>query len=148
MTGSRRLTERALVGTWRLVNWTVTYPDGRVTRPFGTRPEGRLLYTPDGGMSATVTARGRQPLAQANPPLASAKQRAGLFDSSFSYAGRYRVMGDRVRHDLAVAQNPALLGKPQLRDAHLSGSRLELSASEPLPGGGSRRHVLTWTRLR
>lgn len=148
MSRSARLTARALVGTWRLAGWQVTYPDGRITRPFGTRPQGRLLYTPDGGMSATVTARGRQPLAHANPRLASAEQRAGLFDSSFAYAGRYRIVGDRVRHDLAVAQNPALLGTPQLREARLSGSRLELSASEPLPGGGHRRHVLTWVRLR
>ena len=48
----------------------------------------------------------------------------------------------------AVAQNPALLGTPQLRDARLTSGRLELSASEPLPEGGLRRHVLTWTRLR
>ncbi|MFZ9086188.1 MAG: lipocalin-like domain-containing protein [Steroidobacteraceae bacterium] len=142
------LTARALVGTWRLASWQVTYPDGRITRPFGTRPQGRLLYTPDGGMSATVTARGRAPLAQANPRLASAEQRAGLFDTSFSYAGRYRVVGHRVRHDLAVAQNPALLGTPQLREARLTSGRLDLAASEPLPEGGLRRHVLTWTRLR
>lgn len=148
MSGTEKLTARALVGTWRLASWRVIYPDGRITRPFGIRPQGRLLYTPDGGMSATVTAGGRQPLDHPNPRLASAEQRAALFDSSFSYAGRYRVVGNRVRHDLVVAQNPALLGTPQLRDARLSGGRLELSASESLPEGGLRQHVLTWARLR
>lgn len=139
------LEQEQLVGAWRLVSWEVRYPDGTVTHPFGRRPQGLLLYTPDGAMSANIAARGRRPLGVANPREANATDKARLLDSFFAYAGRYSLRGSAVRHHVSVATNPALVGTLQVRDAMLARDRLELVAGEQTRGG-ERRHVLTWAR--
>jgi hypothetical protein len=139
------LGKERLVGAWRLVSWEVRYPDGTVTHPFGRRPLGLLLYTPDGAMSANIAARGRRALAVANPRDASAVDKARLLDSFFAYAGRYSLRGSTVRHRVSIATNPALVGTLQVRDARLAHGRLELAAAEKTRGG-ERRHVLTWAR--
>ena len=52
---------RALVGAWQLVSWTIEYPaSGRVTQPFGPEPEGLLVYSADGHMSAAIQRPGRR----------------------------------------------------------------------------------------
>lgn len=138
-----------LAGTWRLVSWETRYPDGKVTRPFGRRPQGLLLYAPDGGMSASIAAGGRPPLPVANPRDAPAADKARLFDSFLAYAGRYSVRGSTVSHRVTVASNPALAGTVQVRDARLAQDRLELSALEDARSrGGTRRHVIVWARSR
>src|SRR5690606_19166642 len=58
----------ALVGAWRLVSWTIEYPaSGRVTQPFGAVPEGLLMYSADGHMSAALQRPGRARLSRADP---------------------------------------------------------------------------------
>jgi hypothetical protein len=134
-----------LVGAWRLQRWETVYEDGRRTEPFGPGVEGLIQYTADGWMSATIMAAGRARLSGANPRNAPARERAAAFDSYFSYAGRWRLRGGVVRHDVTIALNPAMVGTPQLRDATLSGRTLTLSAAEDVPGG-RRVHRLVWQR--
>ena len=82
-----------LVGSWRLLGWTIRV-EGRdgVTRPFGDEPEGLLVYTPDGWMTASIGRRERA-LLPANVPFRSipAEQLGKAFLSYFHYAGRYRI---------------------------------------------------------
>lgn len=134
-----------LVGAWRLKRWETVYEDGRRTEPFGAGAEGLIQYTADGWMSATIMAAGRTKLSRANPRAATAKERAAAFDGYFSYAGRWRLRGGVVRHDVTIALNPAMVGTPQLRDALLSGRTLTLSAAEDTPAG-RRVHRLVWAR--
>lgn len=134
-----------LVGAWRLKRWETVYADGRRTEPFGAGAEGLIQYTADGWMSATIMAAGRPRLSRANPRNASARERAAAFDGYFSYAGRWRLRGGVVRHDVTIALNPAMVGTVQLRDAKLSGRTLTLSAAEEVPGG-RRLHRLVWQR--
>jgi hypothetical protein len=146
-TKAAKLASEQLTGTWRLVSWGIRYPDGTVTRPFGRRPQGLLLYTPDGGMSASIAASGRKRPAVTNPREAPAAEKARLFDSFFAYAGRYSIRGSTVRHRVTIAGNPAMAGTLQVREARLGKGRLELSAVEKTRGrGGERRHVLVWAR--
>lgn len=143
-----RLLPERIVGAWRLVRWEVVYDaDERRTLPFGPDATGLLTYTADGHMSATLMAAGRQPFAAANPRDASAEERARAYDGYFSYAGRWRLAGRRVLHDVDIALNPAMVGSTQVRDARLTGRRLELSALEAV-GGGTRFHRLLWERPR
>ena len=135
-----------LVGAWRLKRWETVYEDGRRTEPFGAGAEGLIQYTADGWMSATIMAAGRGRLSRANPRAAPARERAAAFDSYFSYAGRWRLAGGVVRHEVTLALNPALVGTPQLRDARLSGRTLTLSATEEVPGG-RRTHRIVWQRV-
>jgi hypothetical protein len=141
-----RLVRSALIGAWRLVRWEIAYDDGRRSYPFGEHAVGLLTYTADGFMAATIMLPGRTALSTANPRAAGVAERATAFDGYFSYAGRYRALGRRVIHEVELALNPAMTGTVQVREARRVGRTLELSAEEPLAGGGSRRHRLLWHR--
>lgn len=132
-------------GAWAYHAWRITYEDGRVTEPFGPGASGLLLYTHDGFMSACIMAGDRAPFACPNPRDATLRERAGAFDGYFSYAGRWRLRGTTVEHEVTVALNPAFVGSRQWREARLSGRRLVLSAEERT-AGGVRRHELEWRR--
>lgn len=146
MTG---LIAESLVGAWQLQRWEIVREaagqERVVSQPFGTGAEGLLLYTADGWMSATIMAEGRRPLSHANPRSAPAAERAAAFDGYFSYAGRWSVDGQQVRHEVVVALNPAMVGTLQLREARLAGRTLTLSAEETV-ADGVRRHRLVWQR--
>ena len=145
------LTVESLVGAWQLQRWEIVREvagQGRIASlPFGAGAVGLLLYTADGWMSATIMAEGRRPFSRANPRSASAVERAAAFDGYFSYAGRWSVEGSRVRHEVTVALNPAMVGTLQVREARLVGRTLTLSAEEATEGG-VRRHRLVWRRPR
>lgn len=138
----------ALAGAWRLVAWTIEYPaTGRVTQPFGPHPEGLLLYTPDGYMSAMLQRPGRSRLSRSDPHAVSDAEKAAAFGGYMHYAGTWSVTAGCVVHEVGLAMNPNLLGTRQVRRATLAGDELRLEADEPLEAAGQvRRHRLSWRR--
>jgi len=138
----------ALVGAWRLVSWTIEYPaSGRVTQPFGALPEGLLVYSADGHMSAAMQRPGRQRLSRADPNAVGDAEKAAAFAGYLHYAGTWRVAGGCVIHAVELAMNPNLTGTRQVRRVALDGDRLELGAEEPLETAGQlRRHRIVWRR--
>jgi hypothetical protein len=89
----------------------------------------------------------RKPFARPNPRDASVRERAAAFDGYFSYAGRWRLTGGIIVHEVTVALNPGLVGSEQWRKPLLRGRRLILAADEPTPKG-VRRHELEWRRAK
>lgn len=136
---------RRLVGAWRLQRWAIEQPDGTVTEPFGADPEGLLLYTADGWMTATLMAANRAPFSRANPRRAPQRERAAAFDSYFSYGGRWRVVAGRVHHEVTVGLNPSMVGTVQVREPRLTARTLTLSAVERTDSG-TRVHRIHWRR--
>lgn len=144
-----RLRAEQIVGGWSLVRWEIVYDGGaRRTQPFGENAAGLITYTHDGWMSATIMAAGRPPFATPNPRDATVDERARAYDGYFSYAGRWRIVGRTVVHEVSIALNPGMVGTPQVRDARLSGRTLELSALERTRDGGTRLHRLLWKRAK
>lgn len=143
-----RLRAERILGGWSLVRWEIVYDAGaRRTLPFGEHATGLITYTADGWMSASIMASARTPFATNNPRDATADERARAYDGYFSYAGRWRISGRRVLHDVSIALNPAMVGSTQVRDARLVGRTLELSALERTRDGGTRFHRLLWRRV-
>ena len=138
----------ALVGAWRLVSWTIEYPaSGRVSQPFGPAPEGLLVYSADGHMSAAMQRPGRARLSRADPNAVNDAEKAAAFASYFHYAGTWSVADGHVVHAVELAMNPNLIGTRQVRHVALDGDRLELGAEEPLEAPGqARRHRIVWRR--
>src|SRR5262249_34950381 len=67
----RRSFRDSLIGAWRLISCKETdILTGEEFRPMGDAPEGLILYTPDGYMSAQLSAVGR-------PDFASGDMYAG-----------------------------------------------------------------------
>ena len=138
----------ALVGAWRLVSWTIEYPaSGRVTQPFGAVPDGLLMYSSDGYMSATLQRPGRARLSRADPNAVSDAEKAVAFAGYLQYAGTWSVADGHVVHEVELAMNPNLIRTRLVRHVALDGDRLELGAEEPLESPGqSRRHRIVWRR--
>jgi hypothetical protein len=142
------ISKEQLCGTWELESWMIGYSDREeFTYPFGEDPQGLLLYTDDGWMSASICRAGRAPLsADVSFRKLPAADRAAAFTSYFHYAGRYRVEHGDVIHAIAQSLNPNMVGTEQLRHAELDGQTLVLSGKDEV-GGTTRFHSLVWHRL-
>ncbi|MDH3992407.1 MAG: lipocalin-like domain-containing protein [Gammaproteobacteria bacterium] len=142
------ISKEDLQGTWQLESWTIGYSDrDDFTYPYGEDPQGLLLYTNDGWMSASIARHERAPL----PEDVSFRKipdelRADAFASYFHYAGRYRVVDGDVIHYVSQSLNPNFPGTEQVRHAELDGQTLVLSGKDQV-GEVVRFHSLVWHRL-
>ena len=114
-----------LVGTWQLVSATLrSRADDSVTDMFSPSPKGFLLYTPDGGVSATI------------------ESVAGSGDIAVSYAGRASLTEDVVTHHVRVGNAKYRDGTEQVRHVVLGADgELRLSVDYPDVAG-----TLVWRR--
>ncbi len=145
-----------LLGHWNLVNWRISYSDGRPDAfPFGEDALGVILYTPQSWMSASIARSGRSALSVSSMRGASAEDQASAFASFFHYAGPFYVRASslaqstaEVVHRVEMSLNPNFVGSEQVRQIQFFGADgLELSAVEmDTDGGKSRHHRLRWQR--
>lgn len=141
------ISKEQLRGSWELESWTIGYSDrDDFSYPYGEDPQGLLLYTEDGWMSASICRASRAKLPddvsfRALPEAA----RAEAFSSYFHYAGPYQVRDGDVIHFVAQSLNPNMVGTQQLRHAELDGQTLVLSGKDQV-GNTTRFHALVWHR--
>ena len=137
-----------LLGSWHLESWTIGYSDSdEFSYPYGEDPQGLLLYTEDGWMSASIGRKERAGLPEDVPfrKLPDA-DKAAAFSTYFHYAGRYRVSDGDVIHYVSQSLNPNFPGTEQLRHAELDGQTLVLSGKDQV-GDVIRFHSLVWHKL-
>ncbi|MCP5371518.1 MAG: lipocalin-like domain-containing protein [Hyphomicrobiales bacterium] len=140
-------TREDLIGTWELVEWTITYSDGRApTLPYGEAPMGLITYGADGYMGAAIARAGRSALSHLNTRLAPKPEKAAAFDGYFHYAGTWRLEGDSVVHAVTLSLNPAFVGTDQVRRVELDGDGLTLSAEVTSASGATLRNAIRWRR--
>ncbi|TDG12938.1 hypothetical protein E2F43_15405 [Seongchinamella unica] len=141
------ITKNDLVGTWQLESWTIGYSDrDDFSYPFGEEPQGLLMYSEDGWMSACIARRERALFPEdVNYRKLPDDRKAAAFSSYFQYAGRYRVADGDVIHYVTQSLNPNFPGSEQLRHAELDGQTLVLSGKDRA-GEVTRFHSLVWHR--
>lgn len=131
------------VGTWKLVSWEVTQPDGTVHHLYGKDVVGYLIYTADGYMSAEIMDPDRR---QSDPDFrleaAGAQSlpdpdRARAYSTYLSYCGTYTVEEHTVTHHVKAGLIPSWTGSDQPRPFTFDRGRLII---------GAGRHKLTWER--
>ena len=109
------------VGTWKLISWEVTQPDGTIRSLYGKNVVGYLIYTADGYMSAEIMDPDRQqsdpnfPLETAAAQTLSDSDRARAYSTYLSYCGTYSVEGDIVTHHVKAGLIPSWTGSEQHR---------------------------------
>ena len=142
------ISNEELNGAWQLESWTIGYSDrDDFTYPYGEDPQGLLLYTDDGWMSASISRKERALLPQdVSFRKLPDEARAEAFASYFHYAGRYRVVDGDVVHYVTQSLNPNFPGTEQLRHAELDGQTLVLSGKDQV-GEVTRFHSLVWHKL-
>ncbi len=141
------ISKEDLVGTWQLESWTIGYSNrDDFSYPYGEDPQGLLVYSEDGWMSASIARRERTPLPEdVSYRKLPAELKAEAFSSYFHYAGRYRVHEGDVIHYVSQSLNPNFPGTEQLRHAELDGLTLVLSGKDSV-GDVVRFHSLVWHR--
>lgn len=131
-------------GSWKLISFHVeTQGTNERQQPFGARPFGRLVLSPNGHMIAVLTAEGRK---AGNADA----DHVALFRSMLAYTGRYRIEGNKFITKVDASWNEAWTGTDQERFHELKGDNLDLvSAWAPhpmLPNSPPVRGILSWQR--
>jgi hypothetical protein len=127
-----------LIGAWELVDVVEVPEDGSPPRhPFGERPIGFILYTPDGYMSAQIMRR-RRPTVCGEWTDLTAEECGQQAKGYLAYSGPYAVDEETgaLTHTMAVSLFPGWLGQTQPRVVRLEGESLELSTAAPVWSGG------------
>jgi len=122
-----------MIGAWQLVQFeSQDTATGYSRQPLGPQPQGLILYTPDGFMAAQLAPDGTG--TEIADPIA--------------YSGPFQVDEDTaiVHHEVRMATMPDLLAAPQLREVHVDGEHLTLSATSTDAAGVTTRSTLTWRR--
>lgn len=128
-----------IIGAWNLVDTFRENPDGTTTQHQGVDPKGIIMYTADGHMSAITRAGIR--LFPATD--ATDADKANMFDSYLSYAGRWSLDGDTVTHHVEHALNENFVGMDRKRVIDHQGDRMVLKGAG---GDGSSTATIIWER--
>ncbi|TMR05699.1 lipocalin-like domain-containing protein [Actinomadura soli] len=137
----------AVRGTWRLVTYVVENEHGElIDEPLGPDPHGLLVYTPEGRVVVHLMADGREMCGSARPVDCPPDRKLAAYDSHLSYAGSYRLTGDRVFHHVSISSFPDYVGTELERTLRLDGDRLMLKSTPQVVRGQVRIAVLRWSR--
>jgi Lipocalin-like domain len=147
----RALSADALIGVWALRRYSDVTEGLPPQYPFGDDPEGLLIYTPDGFVSAVLMARNRPNLSGNGFTDGTPDQYTSAGKGFIGYTGRYEM--DEVRslviHHPLVAFAPNMVGSIQQRLVELEGDVLVLTAEHAQPAGlPVIRSRLEWARVR
>jgi hypothetical protein len=137
-----------LVGTWKLVEAWSTRPNGQRVPFLGERPIGFLTYTREGRMHAILSDSKRSPLSSEDRVAAPVPERAAAFSSFVSYAGTFRIEGDRVIHHVEISWFQNLVGTDQVRQMKIDGDRLTLRTPKRTIGGEQLVSELVWEPMK
>lgn len=138
-----------ILGAWLLVSYTAE-SDGDVSEPLGPAPVGIITYTPDGYMSAQLMRRDRPAYDRAIIGGGTSEQMAAAASGYLCYGGPFAFdeSADVVHHHVEVSLLPNWIGGVQVRQGHLDGDTLTLSAEVTSRKGVSSKHVLVWRRAQ
>ncbi|HEX2426798.1 MAG TPA: lipocalin-like domain-containing protein [Gaiellaceae bacterium] len=134
------------MGRWRLLSYVGRAGDGTLIYPLGADPQGSLVYTEGGWMSAHISAGDRVDLTTADLLGGSEAERAAAFSSYLAYCGPYEVNGDVVVHRVTMSSFPNWVGSEQTRQFQVTGDELALRTTPMDVGGTSLVNELRWRR--
>lgn len=140
-----------LVGAWTLVSLVEEHHGGEATYPFGPSPEGFLIYTPEGIVSAQLMRPGRTAFRSGNWHDGTPEQHQEAGDGYIAYCGSFVVdeRNETVTHIPSVALLPNLIHEEQRRSVKLTGDKLTLSVASAADAGGDiTTSHLQWQRVR
>jgi len=118
-----------IVGIWSYVSVTTTeVASGKVTKLFGEKPKGYLVYTKGGRSLYVLVADNR-----ANPASAAVTdaEAVGLFRTLGSGSGTYKVEGKTLIVTWDTSSNQIWTGTTQKRYIEIAGNKLTIS-SDPV----------------
>jgi hypothetical protein len=137
------------VGTWHLISTEFRAEDGSPAQsPYGTEPQGLLMYDALGNMAAQLAQGQRKPFRTADRKAGSDIETREAFESYQAYYGRYRIDADKqfVIHTVTQALLPNWVGTEQLRQFTFANKNLILRTPPMMIGGRAVTGELVWER--
>jgi hypothetical protein len=146
---SSSLRER-LIGAWKLVSYVEQPVDGSAPfYPFGETPQGIIMYTPDGFMSAQLCPPDRQPFASGDWFTGTPEEYEAEASSYIAYTGPFHVDEEQqaLTHSMFTSLFPNWIGQTQPRVVKIEGESLFLSTASPIQSQGKTvNSYLEWKR--
>lgn len=127
-----------LVGTWTLVSWEQTRPDGSKLHRFGTSPKGVHVLTADGRVYALFSRPDLPKIASNNPSTPTPEEAKGIVDGSIAYYGTYTVdeASKVISLKLEASAFANQIGADQKRTVQsISADELKMTNTTVLSGG-------------
>ncbi|MCX6655285.1 MAG: lipocalin-like domain-containing protein [Candidatus Bathyarchaeota archaeon] len=138
-------TERFL-GAWKLVSAEILSEKGETTHLYGKDPQGYIIYSKDGYMSATITPKNRKRFTTQDILGGTVEEKVAAAESYISYCGRYEVKTDKVIHNIELSFFPNWSGVEQERYYKFEGDSLTLISPPMLIRGKLQTPRLVWER--
>jgi hypothetical protein len=154
VSAEQRTDRHLLVGAWKLTSWVIASPSGELSHPMGKSPEGRIIYTENGQMSAQLM---YPDAILPNLSGLSESQVMGYVHSIFiSYYGSYSVneSDQIVTHHVSGSNMPSMIGSDQIREFDLSDPNqirliARLEGNNAVENAGiTGTNVLVWQRIQ
>ncbi|MEE3166252.1 MAG: lipocalin-like domain-containing protein [Chloroflexota bacterium] len=136
------------VGTWRLLECYGKWSDGRISYPYGDKPEGQLIYDGHGNFSGQIAGSGRPAFETGNLLKGTPEEIKTAFEGYIAYYGTYEVDESKgqVTHHVQSALFPNWIGDIQTRNFEFEGKKLRLN-TQPIKGSrADLTNILLWER--
>jgi hypothetical protein len=149
---SGRSLRKSLVGAWRLVsNVEIDVKTGEVYHRYGDTPEGLILYTPDGYMSAQLSASGRHKFESGDMYRRRPEEYVNAGLTYLAYSAPFFIDEARqiIEHEMFVSLFPNWQGQRQVRIVRLDDNELTLSPDKPYLFNWSLKDAtISWRRAQ
>jgi hypothetical protein len=129
------LRKEQLIGAWKLESYTTQdVESGEVSYPMGRNPDGLILYTTDGYMSAQLGSRERDRFESDDIFAGSANEYSKAGRSYIAYSGPFHFdeKKGRLEHEMFVSFFPNWQGQRQVRLVEIDKDRLHLGPDHPM----------------
>ncbi len=139
------------IGAWRLVSAGFQTVDGSVAQsPYGSEPEGILMYDAQGSMSAQLANKNRRAFAVPDRMAGTPEEIKAAFESYQAYYGHYKIdeREQMVTHTVTQALLPNWVGTEQRRYYKFKDGRLILRTPPMTIGGQSVTGELVWEKIK
>src|SRR5262249_54102467 len=136
----------SIIGTWKVQSFVREVTStGERQNEFGEKPNGYIVYQPNGRMFFMLVSDNRA-TPTSTPP--TDPETARLFGTMVAYSGTYVVDGDKITHKVDLSWNQSWTGGDQIRFFKLDGTSLTITkAINKNPGDGrDGRAVVVFTK--
>ncbi|PKB74057.1 MAG: hypothetical protein BZY72_03730 [SAR202 cluster bacterium Io17-Chloro-G8] len=126
------------------------WSDGRISYPYGDKPEGQLIYDGHGNFSGQIAGSGRPAFETGNLLKGTPEEIKTAFEGYIAYYGTYEVDESKgqVTHHVQSALFPNWIGDIQTRNFEFEGKKLRLN-TQPIKGSrADLTNTLLWERAQ
>jgi hypothetical protein len=141
--------QQSVVGTWKLVSYDTTTPEGVKTYPLGEDAVGQIIYLPNGRMSVHLMRRDRSKFASGDPWRGTLEEERAALRGYFAYAGKYTIdtVKGIVTHHIEMCSAPNYVGTDVVRTFTMQGNRVVLKTPPRFFAGQNSTSTLVWERI-